>query len=212
MRDAMLSVFAKLSLILTLLFAISVGLIRAQRYDDTPLRSLLFHQRCPAICWQGIRPGVTTRAQALQILEDSGWVEAIRISENVIGADVDSITWSWNGRQPNYIDMLGDGRLVSDNGIVQSLALRTRLPFADVRLLLNAPDDGATVSGLVVPPVEHRVDYHEMGIRIRIQLQCPFTPLDFWSAPITIELAPPFVSEFPHYRLPGWLGESICTR
>ena len=55
------------SVLLGLLFA-AAAVIRAQPYDDSELRAFLTPpEGCPAPCFMGIRPGVTTREEALTI-------------------------------------------------------------------------------------------------------------------------------------------------
>jgi hypothetical protein len=61
--------FLRLSLPLILLFTAALAVIRAQPYDDHELRELLLPAGCPAPCFMGIRPGVTTVEEAVKILE-----------------------------------------------------------------------------------------------------------------------------------------------
>ncbi len=59
-----------MALLLSGLFLLPVLLIRAQPYDDGGLRAFLTPpEDCPAPCFMGIRPGVTTTEEALEILK-----------------------------------------------------------------------------------------------------------------------------------------------
>jgi hypothetical protein len=66
--------FFKLALIVALIFAAFIAAIRAQPYDDSELRAFLTPEGCPAPCFMGIRPGVTTMEESLVILEGHEWV------------------------------------------------------------------------------------------------------------------------------------------
>jgi len=94
-------VYLCLAILPILLFTAGQMLIHAQSYDDHELRQLLLPNGCPAPCFMGIRPGVTTVEETLKLLEESGWVDQI---EN----QTLSISWSWNGKQPRFIDVYND--------------------------------------------------------------------------------------------------------
>ncbi len=53
-------------------------------------------QDCPGFCWEGIVPGITTRSEAVRILQNSRWIEpgslVINNPDNNGGA-----TWQWCG-------------------------------------------------------------------------------------------------------------------
>src|SRR5690606_25048567 len=72
---AMFRLLLRPILLLTLLAALTIVLIRAQPYDDSDLRAFLTPpEGCPAPCFMGIRPGVTTVEEAIAILEGHEWV------------------------------------------------------------------------------------------------------------------------------------------
>src|SRR5215468_1742980 len=73
----MLRFYTRLMVILLVLFATVPILAHAQPYDDHDLRKLLLPEGCPAPCFMGIRPGVTTTDEAVKLLEKSGWAEHI---------------------------------------------------------------------------------------------------------------------------------------
>lgn len=59
----------KLALLLSAVCLVPLALIRAQPYDDSELRAFLTPpEGCPAPCFMGIRPGVTTVEEALDLL------------------------------------------------------------------------------------------------------------------------------------------------
>jgi hypothetical protein len=83
-------------------FTAALMLVHAQPYDDHELRELLLPDGCPAPCFMGIRPGVTTMDEALKILEASGWIETDKPkpSNDDFGNE---ISFEWNGKQSDLI-------------------------------------------------------------------------------------------------------------
>ena len=61
------------------LFTAVLLIIHSQPYDNLQQRQLLFPDGCPAPCFMGIRPGVTSVDEAIQILQSSGWTADIQI-------------------------------------------------------------------------------------------------------------------------------------
>ena len=53
---------------LTLLFCAAIVVVRAQPFDDGGLRDQLLSPTCTVPCFLGIRPGVTTREEAILLL------------------------------------------------------------------------------------------------------------------------------------------------
>src|SRR5262245_3746891 len=94
----MLRYYLHLILIPVLLFTAILILIHAQPYDDHELRELLLPEDCPAPCFMGIRPDVTTTDEALKTLENSGWATQITHEYS------DTISWSWNGNQTKFLN------------------------------------------------------------------------------------------------------------
>ena len=77
--------------------------ICAQPLDNHVLRGLLMPENCTMPCFMGIRPGVTTVADAVTLLAGSGWVNQadIRVSTRF---NVVRLEWYWNGLQPDIFD------------------------------------------------------------------------------------------------------------
>lgn len=76
---------------------VPVLLIRAQPYDDRPLRALLTPASgCAPPCFMGLQPGRTTIWEALEVLR-----------------------WEWSGAQPALIDPANQGKAwVLDDTVV----------------------------------------------------------------------------------------------
>jgi hypothetical protein len=121
------------------MFAVCIGLIRAQPYNDAELRDFLLPpERCPAPCWQGIRPGVTTVDEAVAILEATGWF-------NRFGAGSIFLTAGWDqyGTLPPYVsaDSPNGVTLEIVDNVIVSIFIETHIPVHRLRLLLGKPDE-----------------------------------------------------------------------
>src|SRR5882762_8583233 len=90
--------YFRLILIPLALFTAALLLIHTQPYDDHDLRQLLLPEGCPAPCFMGIRPGVTTMDEAEQLLNENQWVNKITFASDTY------IAWTWNGKQPSWIN------------------------------------------------------------------------------------------------------------
>jgi len=129
----------KSALILTLLFTLSIALIRAQRYDNQELRAFLIPSDCLSPCWQGIRPGETNVFGVMELLKANKWVSSIHY-ENYSTFSNGYIRWNWSGLQPSLI-LVGDStNLWFDNNIAQNFYVETQVNFGDIWLLLGKPD------------------------------------------------------------------------
>jgi hypothetical protein len=142
----MLRFYFRLTLILLALFTIAQLLIHAQLYDDHELRELLLPEGCPAPCFMGIRPGETTVGEALSLLETSGWVDQITDNGMVI-------SWTWNGRQPRFIDaqelpQIRHVKIIDGRDVINELAIPTTVATGSFLLLLNNPVSLMTTDGL----------------------------------------------------------------
>ncbi len=169
---------------LTLLFAIVIGVIRAQPYDDSAIRNFLTPpESCDGPCLMGIQTGVTTRDQALAILQANPWVGTI--TQNSVG-----ISWVWNGKQPAF---LGDsttgvysGNIDFINGIVRDIDLVTPLAWGDFLFVLGAPTkEGFVKAGYSprgsVPKILHYAVYYKQKFTIETFTSCPINQgSDLW--------------------------------
>ena len=119
------------------LFTALLTLIHIQPYDDSELREVLLPDGCPAPCFMGIRPGVTTVSEMQRILRASGWMSEIRMAPYARWIGV-----IWNERAPAWFsnDNGGVGLLVAvSRRTVEEVHITTNLPLAQVQLLLGKP-------------------------------------------------------------------------
>jgi hypothetical protein len=129
---------------LCILFTLPMILIRAQPYDDSELRNFLMPpEDCPAPCFMGIQPGVTTVDEAIAILQAHEWVDEVLSKPTADTGDKRwwSI-WTWSGLQPNSINNNLSGAIVFDKGIVSSLSVYTNLYLGDIQMSFGSPPFG----------------------------------------------------------------------
>jgi len=175
----------KLTLLPALIFAALIGLIRSQPYDDSQLRAFLTPpDGCPAPCFMGIRPGVTTADEAIAILENHHWVGNITINRNH-AQHIRSIEWRWSGQKPS---LLRDGAFLvidADQMLVRSIDIPTYLPLASVMTSAANPEKyylfGERIT-YVQPFLAYTFDYvpenyfHIIGFAF-----CPYQSTIWWS-------------------------------
>ena len=121
-------------------------MIRTQPYDDHELRQLLLPDGCPAPCFIGMRPGVTTTDEMLKILKASGWVDKIE------GGDFGDFYggFNWNGKQPliwqindSEIEIYADMETL--NGKIKSFLVPSVLSLS--RFWITFGEPGWSLSG-----------------------------------------------------------------
>lgn len=131
-----------------LLFALVMGAIRAQPHTDSIIMDYAQPTDCAPPCFMGLRPGVTTRAEAYNILWRHQWVR------NVFEHN-DHMHWTWSGQQPDYIDGAVRGRanltfgamMGGDTQTIQQIRVQTTIPTGDGLLTLGEPQGMASDYG-----------------------------------------------------------------
>lgn len=138
--------YLRLTLIPIALFTALLLIIHAQPYDDHELRELLFPEGCPAPCFMGIRPGVTTMEEARTRLEASGWTRDFHFASgiNLTGTDTFvSLTWQWNDNRSPLLDATSPAFIVgfeqSADALVDEIYVATTVPVGMIPILLQAP-------------------------------------------------------------------------
>jgi hypothetical protein len=199
----------KPTLLLTFLFTALVALTRAHP-ADSPLRPLLTPpDGCPAPCFLGIRPGVTTLAEATAILNTSPYVENTRWQQSYIQV----LYWRWKAVPYDVIDSAAEGRLWIEDDIVQEVAVSTTLAFGDVWLLLGPAERGSfmigRVSALRRSVAFHTALYPDAALQVAFQAACPIRLHAFWDASVGIR----WISDLNRYvnqqfYLPTWNNRS----
>jgi hypothetical protein len=200
----------KLTFLLILVFAVCIGLIRAQPYDDSELRAFLTPpDGCPMPCFMGIRPGVTTADEALAILETHEWVGEIYTFNNGMTGELDYMNWDWTGKQSNLIQAATDtypniGSLRITDGTVTDINVPTLISLGDIWLLWESQMNFFTlVRGLDEDDPTTLIYYNRFSSHhasIAISTACPYFPT-FWNSAVAITLGDLTHDEFTseHY-------------
>lgn len=156
----------------------AVLLIRAQPYDDTALRTLLFPPDCSLPCFLGIRPGITTAEEAVAILSDHPWVRAVHRPHQ-------NITWEWNGMQPEWIGSQAIIRLEGET--VEEISMFTRLVLGDI-WLLQRPKKTLYTRTFDIRIYIYTTFYQDDGFQFQGTVQCPLRAANFWSARQSLQI------------------------
>ena len=194
----------RLALFGVVLCSVVLVLIRAHPYDDREVRKLLLSDDCTSPCFLGIRPGVTTLHEAINLLRISQWVqtETISYSEADYGGGA---VWSWN-RQAAPALSNKQSSLISrlDNGVqlVDLLYISTTIPIGDIYLTLGATS--YTGTGDTGMPHEAYVAlfYLEQGISIWSNVSCPIQNHTLWIEPVDVQLRHD-LKQFRHFTKIG---------
>jgi hypothetical protein len=170
---------------LTVLFAAAITAIRIRPYNDPVARALL-PADCPAPCFMGIRPGVTTVNDAVSILKAHPWVSSlsdnVSLRNGVGGAPGGNMIWSWSGAQPDWIDRDHVGFIWVQDGTVRGMGISTRIPFGEVRLSFGPPQtvDNIVVSGRRERYLIYSASYPDADFVFSINQACPVK--SFWES------------------------------
>jgi hypothetical protein len=129
----LLKIILRIIFALTAPFALLIVLTHLQPYEGSHLRALLAPtEGCDAPCFIGIRPGVTTVDEAVELLSSHEWVGGIDV-------DLLAIRWRWTGAQPAWIDAREPAQIWLDGERVTGIEFKTRLTLGDMRLTFGEP-------------------------------------------------------------------------
>lgn len=207
----MFKVFFRWALMLSAVFAGLMGIIRAQPRDDHQLRELVDEflippEGCPMPCWNYIRPGETSFADALVILDRYRW--AINVEPSP-GSFIEQgyITWTWVSSKTSGGAYRGEIRV--RNNVVQSIRVQTIVSFGDVWLAFKPPEKGAILpSRVLVNHFTHFAGYENGQVQIRTVVPNPLRQQKFWGAQAEIWMLSPDYRDIAlyDYILPCWLA------
>lgn len=181
----------RIALLLLALFSFLISLIRIQPYNDKGVRALLSSgPGCPMPCFIGIRPGVTTCDQAIDILKNHEWVGEVNADPcSPDGRSDGWMWWFWNGRQPALLDNAQTNSIRIENNVVRELVILSQVSMADIWMLYGIPDlkNVDIVSGAYGPPrILNAAGYPQLGLELTSYSPCPGSYKDFWAAPTVI--------------------------
>ncbi len=157
-------------LILSGLFLLPVLLIRAQPYDDGELRAFLTPpDGCPAPCFMGIRPGVTTVEEVLDLLAKQSIV--------VDYHDTNGIHFHASHPQ-GLIDDTTTSSLSFENNQVQFMKIYSNITLGELWAAYGQADWSSRHPlgslGQEIPHIHYDFGYNEHGLTFMLytQRQC----------------------------------------
>jgi len=181
--------YLRLLLLPLLIFTAVLLLIRAQPYDDHNLRQLLLSDGCPAPCFMGIRPGVTTVKEAITRLEASGWVTDLQVTkaESITdGESYISVRWNWNTHSSSVIETAFPAYIFSYEQDIRSAVDEIRVPMklksGHIQLLLQVPTMYALIEGMpdAFGKLPMAITIYYDRVESSSYLECPVNMRDVW--------------------------------
>lgn len=190
--------FLKFALPLVSLFLAVIVFMRVQPVDLSDLRGLLVPPDCPAPCFMGIRPGVTTMDESLALLQGNGWVGQIKQSELVPGEPI--IEWCWNEAHP-VVFATAEGclkrifpsdwpKLRGVGGVVSSIEVPLNVHLSDAWLAMGK--DKPTNNFIEFLPnsrMMYQVHYARQQFFFTSESSCPISFMQLLAAPVAIVYA-----------------------
>lgn len=177
----------KLGGVFTLLFAVCIALIRAQPYDDSELRAFLTPpEGCPAPCFMGIRPGVTTMEEAVAILKAHEWVTNYEYS-----GGGNFLYWNLSDKAPipNFPlpGTLSENYVSFRDNTVQRIALPLALSVGEALLLFGLPSNVYYADLRDAHSFTYITEYPEYHLLVTAFFyNCGFNRGMFWRRPTTV--------------------------
>lgn len=168
-------------------------LIHAQPHDDGDVRALLIPESDANTSFMGIRPGVTTGVDAMDILKKHPWVQNFQILYEPSGTLPYVITWTWNGQQPGIFRQNSQPEIVLTYDSIQrveSILVDTTIPLGYAYLTLGDTrytDFGRSTT--VRDSASFSALFFETDLLVRTTLSCPVTTTAFWDAAMTVEFS-----------------------
>lgn len=133
-------VMIAVAVVLTMGITLANGFGRAFGDPDILEIKTFFHPiGCPRPCWLGIRPGVTTLSEALQILKESPWIGRVYEAGLTDPDGPPHIVWEWSIHAPYFVDRHALGEAIILNDVVAQIELRPNLTFGEVQSALGLP-------------------------------------------------------------------------
>lgn len=200
----------RMAVLLVILLTVTSALIHAQPDDQERLRKLLMPpEGCAMPCWQGIRPGVTTAAEAMLLLRNHPWIEDPTYLQGM-GLATASVVWAWNDETPPEIDTARQGVLWIQSTLVKRIDIATTLPYGQF-WLYDRPSRGALFGEPVQPRrVFHLMDFLGTGLQLRVGFICPLSPRQFWNAPVMLLYTDEPIMNFSPYPAPYRQNQALC--
>lgn len=202
----MLGFIAQPALMLIVCFSILIGAVDMLLPDDAAARDWFFSaEPCALPCWGGIDPGVTRLREMMRLLDEHNWARTFEFNYS-IDPETGILMWQWDDSATPLIDQRRQGTAWAQHNLIRWIDLPMRLSYGEVWLALRAPDEGANVA---IPPmgvIDHYLLYEQIGVQIRIRLDCPVTPERLWKSPVSLLIGGEWAVPYGPYRTPLRVG------
>ncbi len=176
----------RFALALALIFTAATALTRAQppRLAEIEITSTQIAP-CGDPCILGRRLLYIPVSQVVDVLHGSEWVDQVKVSSMQ-----DTVTWTWSGHQPDFIDGQTSGFLRADPtyGVI-GVYVRTTIPLSSLWLRYGLPPIGYI--GVSTDSLLHIGVYPDDSFSTLTEAACPTSVQGFSSTPITLVWAEP---------------------
>jgi hypothetical protein len=181
----MLRFYIRLMLLLLGVFFAAGAIIRAQPYDESELRAFLTPpEGCPAPCFMGIRPGVTTAEEAVAILEAHEWVGKVQqiIRPNT---DYSSIEWAWSDSRPLAVPQDGPNSITATSA-TYNIIFDNNISWGWIWLIFGKPDLVEYFEYPIDDFISYASVYSQHFMYMYFDVTCSMNSSSFWQANTTI--------------------------
>ena len=184
----------KLTVLLTVVFALSAFLIHAQPFSDRALTALMY-EGCLTPCFIRIRPGSTGMNEAVQLLGNHDWVansttEIPRPIRDAIfyGSLVPRtiFEWRWSESLPDWLNGDERGTIIFEDSGVFDLTISTRLRLGEIFLAFGQPDEASYIatSSIRGQRFQYTAWYADERMVVMSEGRCPLP--GYYDAPVRI--------------------------
>jgi hypothetical protein len=174
------------SVLLTLLFAVTLALVH-QPYNIGTVRAFLLPaDGCLSPCFMQVRLGATRSEQAITTLEAHDWVGDLY--SHLDGFYVD---WSWSGAQPVFVDTRHVGFLGARSaltGVYNTMTIDSTITLGELMLALGRPDYSffGRAERVRSRVMIHSVYYTRLGLQADGEINCPIRLSRLLEIPVTL--------------------------
>jgi hypothetical protein len=178
------------AVVLMLFFSASLALTRAQSIDLTSAqRAVGAGPSCGESCMLGSRLIGITERQAVAFLHRSEWVGQVIDDEAS-----NTMTWTWSGRQPDYIDpaFSGYARVDPFSGVM-GVIVHTTVPLSHFWLAYGVPPTGSVTHIPEMSRLLHFNIYTTANFIAEAEISCPASIQDVGATSVILVWARPLV-------------------
>jgi hypothetical protein len=159
------------------------------QHQPTLHRLLSPTSECPAVCWEGIRPGMTTSDEATTRLDSLPFVTDVYAVQGVV-TNGSFVRWNWTEPTPDYIDASRTGILWTHNGIVYYIEIPLSSRLGDVWRILGKPElNVVSYNPLIAATVQIEASYNNRTLNMQGTTKCPLSMWNLVDAPISLRFA-----------------------